>query len=115
MKQRFRLKKSEDFQTVIHKGHHEKNQQFIIYYYHSKHDYPRIGISAPVKLGKAVVRTTVRRQVRAMIDEMFDDIANLDYVIIVKKTYFMNKYVKNCDDLHELFLKIRRKCNENEA
>lgn len=115
MKQRYRLKKSEDFQTVIHKGHHEKSQQFIIYYYCSEHDIPRIGISAPVKLGKAVVRTTVRRQVRAMINEMFDEIDSLDYVIIVKKAYFMNNYAKNCDDLRELFWKIRRKINENKT
>lgn len=115
MKQRYRLKKSEDFQTVIHKGHHEKSQQFIIYCYQSGHDVPRIGISAPVKLGKAVVRTTVRRQVRAMIDEVFDEIVSLDYVVIVKKTYFVNNYAKNCDDLRELFRKVRRKFDENKA
>ncbi len=114
MKQKYRIKKNEDFQTVIHKGHFEKSKSFLVYYYHldSKMNYPRIGISAPVKLGKAVVRTTIRRQIRGMINEMFDEIDNNDYVIIVRPNYNLNNYEKNRADLHELFVKIRRKKNE---
>ncbi len=112
MKQKYRIKKNEDFQTVIHKGFIERSAPFIVYYRHSNLEYPRIGISAPVKLGHAVVRTTIRRQVRGMINEMFSDIVNYDYVIIVRPNYNSNNYGKNRDELRELFLKIRRKKDE---
>jgi len=112
MKIKYRVKSHEDFQKVVHSNTCERNRVFVVYYMKNELENPRVGVSAPVKLGNAVVRTTVRRQVRSMIREFFSDLCNLDYVVIVRKDYHLKTYKENLDDLHKLFLKIRRKVNE---
>ncbi len=112
MKIKYRVKSHEDFQKVVHSGKCEKNKTFVIYYLDKSLSHHRIGISAPVKLGNAVVRSTVRRQVRSMIRELEEDLVPYDYVVIARKEYCLKTYQENLQDLNSLFLRIRRKVDE---
>lgn len=112
MKIKYRVKSHEDFQKVVHSGKCEKSKSFVIYYLDKGLEHHRIGISAPVKLGNAVVRSTIRRQVRSMIREEIKDLNSYDFVIIVRKEYCFKTYQENSQDLNNLFLRIRRKIDE---
>ena len=112
MKIKYRVKTHEDFQAVVRSTTYEKNKTFVVYYLKNEYGHARIGVSAPKKLGNAVVRTTTRRQIRSMIRDTIKDLESIDYVIIVRKDYHLKTYEENKNELLHLFSKIRRRMNE---
>ena len=67
-----RIRKNEEFQAIIAKKHSSANRCFIIYYDLKKQENARVGISVSKKLGKAVQRNKIKRQLRMMISETID-------------------------------------------
>lgn len=51
-------------------------------------------VFAGKKLGNAVVRNKVKRQVRSLIDEVFDFDEPWDFVLIVRPGYLKNDYAQ---------------------
>ena len=91
-----RIKKSEDFATVIHKGHSYRLSSYTIHIYKNDLGYTRVGISASAKLGNAVVRNRIKRQVRAICDQEIDYEKNsLDIVIVVRKDFLDKTFNDN--------------------
>lgn len=91
----FRIKKSEDFASAIKLGNVYKNPAFTIHCATNTLQHVRIGISASTKLGNAVVRNRIRRQVRVMCKELINFDSNKDVVIIVKKEFLTNDFILN--------------------
>ena len=105
-----RVKTKEDFQKVIASKQKISSHSFVIFYLESvEYNYARYGISAPKKLGNAVMRVQVRRRVRAMIQEIEKKftVEAKDYVILVRKSFLEGSYQKNKDELENLFLKFK--------
>lgn len=115
MKKELRVKTKQEFQKVLEAKNKIVKDNYIVYYIINGYDHPRFGISASKKLGNAVVRTTVRRRIRAMIHDIYkhESLGNLDYVIIVRAPFLKKDFKKNQLELLEAFLDIRRKMNEN--
>ncbi len=113
MKKEFRVKTNQDFQKVIN-GKKYSNHCYVTYYIKNDIDHPRFGIAASKKLGNAVIRSTTRRRVRAMIQEILkeDKVLNLDYVLIVKKVFLEKSYQENKNELKNTFQFIWRKMHE---
>ncbi len=113
MKVKFRVKTNQDFQKVI-QGSKFSNSCYVLYYCKNEFDYSRFGISASKKLGNAVIRSTVRRRVRAIIHLLMkkNNIINMDYVIIVRKSFLEKEFSENLKELDYLFQHVRRKINE---
>ena len=105
MKKKYRLKKNEDFAKIISRKESRVNYSYIVYSAKPKSN-PRIGISVSKKLGNAVVRNKIKRQVRMMviIDKIYD-VINKDIIIIVRKEY-LNKNFEENKKLLESILKI---------
>ena len=83
-----RIKKSEEIAATIHKGNSLRLPSFIVHFKNNDLTYTRVGISASKKLGNAVTRNRVKRQVRAMCDEIIDyNACSLDIVIVVKTQF----------------------------
>lgn len=103
-----RVKSKEDFQKVISSNLKINSNSYVIYYKDNTYDYCRFGISASKKLGGAVTRVKIRRQVRAMVDQITKEmnLVKSDYVIIVRKGYLENDFLKNYKNLSKLFSKI---------
>lgn len=103
MKKLYRIQKNEEFKKIIFKKIRFKNNSFIIYLNKRKENHARFGISVSKKLGNAVVRNKVKRQVKSMIHEICDyyDYQN-DCVIIVKTQYLENEYNINKISLENL-------------
>ena len=93
MKVKNRIKKSEEFQSMIKKGTKVVNPSFVIYYQPKEKDEARIGISVSKKLGNAVHRNLYKRQVRMMCHELVDfQNTNYDMVMIIRFNYSSLSY-----------------------
>lgn len=80
------VKEHTDFDDIIHNDHYVKNSLYIIYNKESNFDFPRFGIAVGKKIGNAVTRNKVKRQVRMIINNNKNLFKNRrDYIIIVKK------------------------------
>ncbi|MDD8049157.1 MAG: ribonuclease P protein component [Thomasclavelia sp.] len=109
MKKEYRVKKNEDFSKIISKKKSVANKSFIIYYLNNNLDHGRVGISVSKKLGNAVVRNKIKRQVRMMIQDVFDLNKSIDYVVIMRNNYLHNSYSVNKDNLLSLYNKLLKR------
>ena len=110
MKVKNRIKKAEEFQSMIKKGAKIVNQSFVIYYGQKDDDEARIGISVSKKLGNAVHRNLYKRQVRMMCHELIDfKNTNHDLVLIIRFNYSSLSYEKNKNNLEKLLIKAKIK------
>ena len=98
-----RIKASDDFATTIKKGKAQRNQSFVIHYRPNEFNYTRVGISVSSKLGNAVVRNLVKRQIRSMCDTLIEyNSQSLDIVIIAKSNFLNRSFDDNKQLLQEL-------------
>lgn len=99
MIKKYIVKKNHEFQNIINQGQLLRTNIFFIYYKKNNLSYNRIGISVGKKLSNAVIRNKTKRQIRSMLNINLNTNNNknnsYDYIIIVRKKYFNNKYQKN--------------------
>lgn len=106
MKKINRVKKSQEFQELIHTGKKVTNHQYALYYRPKKEEMNRIGITLSKKIGNAVVRNKLKRQVRMMCQDLIDfETCKYDAVIIIRFGYKENDYLTNKNSLEKLFNK----------
>ncbi len=102
MKKAYRVRKNEEFASLISKRHSRASQGYVIYFDARKENNARVGISVSKKLGNAVTRNKIKRQVREMIGQVIDlDVAIYDYIIIVRKPYLERTFIDNKKDLEK--------------
>lgn len=107
MKKINRVTSSEDFAKIVHLGKVKKSKQFVIHFLHSNIGFSRVGISVSKKIGIAVLRNRIKRQVRAMIDEIVDfDKSSIDFIIIVKDSFLIESFHTNKQKLESLIMSI---------
>ncbi|WP_455684460.1 ribonuclease P protein component [Thomasclavelia sp.] len=109
MKKEYRVKKNEDFSHIIKQKQSLANRSFIIYYLKNDLKHARIGISVSKKLGNAVVRNKIKRQVRVIIQQTIDFNDNYDYIVIVRNKYLDLDFKSNLDELKYLYKKILKR------
>ena len=97
-----RIKATDDFALAIKKGKAQRNQSFVIHYRTNEFEYTRVGISVSSKIGNAVVRNHIKRQVRSMCDELIDYNQKLDIVIVVKQGFLNRTFDDNKMSLKQL-------------
>jgi ribonuclease P protein component len=106
MKKEYRLKRNEDFQTVIKKNNNLANSSFAAYYSINDLGKTRVGISVSSKLGIAVIRNKIKRQIRMMTKEAIDFSNSIDIIFIVRKGYLSKNYADNLYEMKKLVEKI---------
>ena len=105
MKKAYRIRKNEEFAQIIAKKHSFASACFVLYFDQKKEDNARVGISVSKKLGDAVERNKIKRQVREMCYSLIDfDNCDKDLIVIVRKGYLNNDFSNNKNDL-EILLK----------
>lgn len=109
MKKEYRVRKNEDFSRIISKKISLANSSFIIYKDRNDIGHGRVGISVSKKLGIAVIRNKIKRQLRMMILEYFDFSESYDYIVIVRKNYLSHNYIENKNELESLYKKIKKR------
>lgn len=112
VKKQYRLIKDQDFKRVIAAAHVQKNRFFVVYQLETTLGHPRVGISASKKLGNAVVRNRIRRQVRMMLMQTLTLKESNDILVIVRLDFMNQTYEQNLAKLAELIDAIRRNSHE---
>ena len=106
MRKENRIRKNEEFVRIINERHSSANASFVLYESMKKQQEARAGISVSKKLGDAVTRNRIKRQVREMIKALVDfEKSPKDLIVIVRKGYLNNSFLDNQADLEKLVKK----------
>ena len=106
MKKNYRIRKNEEFSSIIEKKVAISSPCFLLYIDDKKLDNSRVGISVSKKLGDAVVRNKIKRQVRMMFLNIYDfNTSNIDIICIVKSKYLENSFSYNQEQLEKVIKK----------
>lgn len=106
MKKEYRVRKNEEFNAIIAKRRSVASGRFVIYSRKKELEHCRVGISVSKKLGNAVERNKIKRQVRMMIQETVDfENCPKDLIVIIRPKYKENAYLDNRNDLEKLIKK----------
>jgi len=106
MKKELRVKRNEEFSSIIGQRRSVASPSFVLYVSEKKEDRARIGISCPKKIGNAVERNKVKRQVREMFYAIFDHNSySFDLICVIRNKYGEFDYQSNLNQLEKLIKK----------
>ena len=98
-----RIRANEDFAIAIKNGRALKSSSYTVHIFKTNGVNTRVGISVSKKLGGAVIRNRIKRQVRAICDSVIDYTnPGLDIVIVVRGGFLEKNFQENKQDLHQL-------------
>jgi len=107
MKKVNRITANEDFASAIKHGKTISSRSFIVHFVETDRSFTRIGISVSKKMGHAIVRNRVKRQIRAMCDSLIDYASHTFDIVIVSRLDFLNlTYNENFKVLDSVMSKI---------
>ena len=109
MKKKYSLKRNEEIAKIVQNKQAIRNGSYIVFYKKNNLDFSRVCISVSKKLGIAVVRNKIKRQVREMITSIFDFNLSYDFVIVVRRDYPEIDFEHNKNKLEKLYLRITSK------
>lgn len=86
-----RIKANEDFALTIKTGKTLQNDSYRLHIARNDLGHTRVGVSVSKKLGNAVVRNRVKRQIRAICDSVIDYNEQALDIVVIAKANFLNK------------------------
>ena len=102
-----RIKNNEEFVLTVKKGKTLKAPPYVVHYLKTERNICRIGLSVSKKIGNAVTRNKVKRQIRAMCDSLIDyNVHTFDIVIIARPVFLENDFNSNKETLRSLLSEI---------
>ena len=108
MKKNEVVKSKQDFNVIINHSPFLKNNSFVLYIRKKEETKPHFGIAISNKVGKDVERNRLKRQVRAIIDELKDSFPNhRDYIIMIKRSCKEETFSQMKEDLERLIKEIK--------
>lgn len=108
------LKKSMDFDRIIKNNRSYKYKDYILYVEKVEDPTYHFGLSVGKKVGNAVTRNKIKRQLKTIIDKNSYE-KGINCIIIVRKGLLEKSFSERENDLIEAFKKlniIKEKCNE---
>lgn len=103
------VKSNIEFNNIINSTDKVSNSFYIIYKSTSNDIYPKFGIAVGKKIGNAVERNYIKRQIRRIIDNnkfLFQN--NSNYIIIVKKQAKELSFEEKENSLKKLLIKEKK-------
>ena len=85
-----RIKANEEFVLTVRKGKTLKNSSYVVHYLKTERNICRIGLSVSKKIGNAVVRNRIKRQIRAMCNSLINYSDYTSDIVIVAREQFLN-------------------------
>lgn len=96
------LKKSTDFERMIHQNTPYKYRDYIIYFERTDASIYHFGLSVGKKIGNAVMRNRIRRQLKSIIDENHYE-NGFNCIIIVGRGILKRSYQEMKENLWNAF------------
>lgn len=103
------LKDNRDFLRIIKAEKPFKFKGFMVYVEKSEKVY-KFGISVSKKLGNAVIRNKIKRQIREIISKNSYE-KKFNCIIIVRKSFLETNFKQNSDDLNYILSTLKIKEN----
>ncbi len=107
------LKNSRDFTKIIKERKPYKSKHYILYLDRTGEDMYHFGISVSKKIGNAVVRNRIKRQIKSILDKK-DYKKGFNCIIIVRKSLLELDFEQMMESLFEQIhrLKIEKEISE---
>ncbi|WP_026389438.1 ribonuclease P protein component [[Acholeplasma] multilocale] len=83
MKNKRIIKGNFEFQNIISKQKSIKNVAFVLYFEKTDNDFLEYGISVGKKIGNAVIRNKIKRQIRMMMNDIIKTHGDKEYKVII--------------------------------
>lgn len=106
MKKKNIIKKSLDFDRIIRNNRSYVYKDYIVYVERNNITEYKFGLSVGKKIGNAVIRNKIKRQLKSIIDKNNYE-KGFNCIIIVRKGLLDKSYQEKQKDLEELFKKIK--------
>ncbi len=113
MKKHYRVRNTKDFTRIIHQGTALKSNALVLYYTCNT-EHLRVGIAVSKKVGNAVTRNKIKRQLRAIFTHYTRRLKNRDIVVVVRKNYLDHSYEQITTLVDQLLDKMEKNINEEE-
>lgn len=105
MKKQYRVKKSKEIEQILKNKKYSSSPYFTIYKKEqSETNHFRYAMSVSKKIGNAVVRNRLKRQIRAIMRD-YDIISNVDIFIIARNKILSIDYHQMKSDIERLLKK----------
>ena len=102
-----RIKDSNEFVLTVKKGKTLKAPSYVVHYLKTERNICRIGLSVSKKIGNAVTRNRVKRQIRAMCDSLINYADHTFDIVIIARAEFLNRdFASNKQTLNSLLSEI---------
>lgn len=102
-----RIKANEEFVITVRKGKALKASTYVVHYRKNDLNICRIGLSVSKKVGNAVTRNRIKRQIRAMCNSLVDfNDYSYDIVIVVRQEFLKENFENNKRTLNNLLSEI---------
>lgn len=99
------LKRNEDFSRIIQNNKPYKYKDYIIYKEETEEEISHFGISVGKKVGNAVTRNRIKRQIKSIIDQNpYKN--NFNCIIIVRKGITEKLFSEIESDLREVMNRV---------
>lgn len=99
------IKNSYDFNRIIKENKPYKYKDYIIYIERNNEDIYKFGFSIGKKIGHAVVRNKIRRQLKSIVDKK-DYQKGFNCIIIVGKGILDRNFEEMSNNLYKAFLSL---------
>ncbi|MDD7305440.1 MAG: ribonuclease P protein component [Peptoniphilaceae bacterium] len=109
MEKQLSLRKNTDFERVYKKSKAFYNRDFTILIKNNGLDHPRFGFSISKKVGKANRRNKLKRRLREIIRHNYNNINNVDIIIIPKRHTVDYTYDQLKSSINHIFGLAKRK------
>ena len=102
------VKSNEDFNRIIRNYKPYKYNDFLLYIEYNKENIYHFGFSVGKKIGNAVTRNKIKRQLKSILDKI-DFKKGFNCIIIVKKGILSKTFTEMQNDLNVLIEKTNIK------
>jgi ribonuclease P protein component len=109
MKKLYRVKKNQEFQRIMGVKRFVSCPVLTVYYTPKREELSRVGLSVGKKLGGAVQRNLVKRQVRMMVQDLTEFKENFDCIILIRGAYLKQSFEQNKKELEKCLNTVRIK------
>lgn len=100
------IKSNEEYNRIIKNIKPYRNKEFLVFFEKIKTDRYRFGFSVSKKIGKAVVRNKIKRQLKNILDQNIYE-NNFNCIIMVRKGILDLDFLEISKSLNDILLKLK--------